>query len=170
MEELKEFDPNAIYLCNLSDNADPEYATPASSGMDVKAYLKEINTKFLFNAEFDGTCVTIHPGGRALIPTGIHTALPMGLEIQVRSRSGLALKNGIHVLNGIGTIDGDYRGDIGVILHNAGTEDFIVNSGDRIAQLVVGAYAKVMRFEKVNDVEDLPTSERMSGGFGSTGK
>ena len=167
--DAREFDQNAIYLCNLSDNPDPEYATPASSGMDVRAYLKELNRKFLFNADFDGNQVIIHPGGRALIPTGIHTALPLGLEIQVRSRSGLALKNGVFVLNGIGTIDGDYRNDIGVILANFGNEDFVVNSGDRIAQLVVGAYAKVMRFEKVNTVEELPTSERMMRGFGSTG-
>ena len=176
MEEIKEevidareFDPNAIYLCNLSDNPDPEYATVASSGMDVRAYLKEVNTKFLFNAEFDGEVVTIHPGGRALIPTGLHTALPLGLEIQVRPRSGLALKNGITVLNTPGTIDGDYRGDIGIILVNFGTEDFQIKGGDRIAQLVVGAYAKVMRFEKVNTYEELPSSERMAGGFGHTG-
>lgn len=165
----KKFDPNAIYLCNLSNNQDPEYSTFASSGMDARAYLKEVNTKFLFNSEFDGEKVTIHPGGRALIPTGLHTALPIGLEIQVRPRSGLALKYGIFILNEPGTIDGDYRGDIGIILANFGTEDFVVNNGDRIAQLVVAAYAKVMRFEKVNSIEDLPSSERMLGGFGSTG-
>lgn len=167
--DAREFDPNAIYLCNLSDNPDPEYATPASSGMDARAYLKEINKKFLFNAELIGDAVIIHPGGRALIPTGLHTALPMGLEIQVRARSGMALKNGIAVLNGIGTIDGDYRNDIGVILANFGTEDFRVENGDRIAQLVVCGYAKVLRFEKVNKIEELPTSERMMGGFGHTG-
>lgn len=167
--ETKQFDPTAIYLCNLSDNPDPEYATVGSAGMDVRAYIKEVNPKFLFNAELGANQVIIHPGGRALIPTGIHTALPFGLEIQVRSRSGLALKHGIHVLNSPGTIDGDYRGDIGVILQNSGTEDFVVKNGDRIAQLVLTAYARVMRFEKVDSIEDLPTSERMIGGFGSTG-
>lgn len=169
-EMIKEFDPNAIYLCNTSDNPDPDYATISSSGMDVRAYLKEINPKFLFNCTITKkNTVIIHPGGRALIPTGLHTALPMGLEIQVRPRSGLALKNGITVLNSPGTVDGDYRGDIGIILHNTSNEAFEVKSGDRIAQLVVTAYAKVMRFEKVDSVEFLPSSERMAGGFGSTG-
>ena len=167
--DAREFDPNAIYLCNLSNNPDPEYVTPAASGMDVKAYINEINKKFLFNSELIGDAVIIHPGGRALIPTGLHTALPLGLEIQVRSRSGLALKHGIFVLNEPGTIDGDYRGDIGVILANFGTEDFRIENGDRIAQLVVGGYAKVLRFEKVKTTEELPTSERMAGGFGHTG-
>ena len=167
--DARQFDPNAIYLCNLSDNPDPEYATIQSSGMDVRAWLKELNPKFLFNCTRTNDGVLIHPGGRALIPTGLHTALPMGLEIQVRPRSGLALKNGITVLNSPGTVDGDYRSDIGIILINHGTEAFEVKNGDRIAQLVVSAYAKVMRFEKVNKVEELPTSERMFGGFGSTG-
>ena len=172
MEEVidaREVDPTAIYLCNTSDNSNPEYATNAASGMDVKAYLKKVNTKFLFNSELKDNSVIIHPGGRALIPTGLHTALPLGLEIQVRARSGLALKNGIFVLNEPGTIDGDYRGDIGIILANFGTEDFVVHSGDRIAQLVVTAYAKVMRFETVDKVDELPASERMAGGFGHTG-
>lgn len=168
-EIMDNFNSNAVYLCNLSNNPDPEYATSGSSGMDLRAYLKEVNKKFLFNAEFDEQKITIHPGGRALIPTGLYSALPFGLEGQVRPRSGLALKYGITVLNSPGTIDSDYRGDIGVILANFGTEDFIVNNGDRIAQLVITAYAKVMRFEKVNTVEELPTSERMMGGFGSTG-
>ena len=167
--DAREFDPNAIYLCNLSDNPDPEYATFGSSGMDVRAYLKEVNSKFLFNCTKTEDSVIIHPGGRALIPTGLHTALPLGLEIQVRPRSGLALKNGITVLNSPGTVDGDYRSDIGIILINHSNEAFEVHNGDRIAQLVVTAYAKVMRFEKVNKVEELPTSERMMGGFGSTG-
>ena len=96
-------------------------------------------------------------------------ALPLGLEAQVRPRSGLALKKGITVLNSPGTIDADYRGEIGVILINHGEEDFVVETGDRIAQLVIAAYAKVMRFAKVNKVEELPTSERMAGGFGHTG-
>lgn len=168
-EDTKQFDPNAIYLCNMSDNPDPEYATIGSSGMDVRAYLKELNPKFLFNCTRTNDGVLIHPGGRALIPTGLHTALPLGLEIQVRPRSGLALKNGITVLNSPGTVDGDYRADIGIILINHGTEAFEVKNGDRIAQLVVAAYAKVIRFEKVNKVEELPTSERMMGGFGHTG-
>ena len=168
--ESYKFDPNAIYLCNLSNNPDPEYATIASSGMDVRAYLNNVNTKFLFNArtDEDGN-VVIYPGGRALIPTGLYTALPMGLEIQVRPRSGLALKEGITILNSPGTIDGDYRGEIGIILINHSNKAFTVKNGDRIAQLVITAYAKVLRFDKVEKVEDLPTSERMLNGFGSTG-
>ena len=174
--DAREFNPEAVYLCNLSNNPDPEYATMASSGMDVRAYITQdnVNEKFLFDADLiddaDGNkTIVIRSGGRALIPTGIYTALPLGLEIQVRTRSGLALKNGIFVLNEPGTVDGDYRGEIGVILANFGTSDFIVHSGDRIAQLVLSAYAKVLKFEKVNTVEDLPSSDRMAGGFGSTG-
>ena len=100
-----EFDPAAVYLFNDSDNPDPEYADEGASGMDIRAYLKEINPKFLFNAELSEGTIIIHPNGRALIPTGLHTALPLGLELQIRPRSGLALKQGITVLNTPGTID-----------------------------------------------------------------
>lgn len=168
-EEKPKFDPAAVYLFNESDNPDPEYADNGASGMDIRADLRNINPKFLFNAEVSEGSVIIHPNGRALIPTGLHTALPLGLELQIRPRSGLALKHGITVLNTPGTIDSSYRGDIGVILKNEGEEDFIVHSGDRIAQMILAPYAKILRFAKVDSLDKLPSSDRMSGGFGSTG-
>ena len=169
VKEEEEIDPSAIYLCNLSENDDPDYADPGASGMDIRAELSKFNSDFLVNGFVTNDGVTLHPGGRALFPTGLHMALPLGLEAQVRPRSGLALKNGITVLNAPGTIDSSYRGDIGVILINQGIEDFTIRTGDRIAQLVIVPYAKVLRFAKVNKVGDLPPSERMAGGFGSTG-
>lgn len=170
MEKLnKVFDPNSIYLCNLSENPDPEYSTPGAAGMDLKAVINDDKSFVVCKGVKEGNKLTIYPGGRALIATGLYMALPFGLEAQVRPRSGLALKHGITVLNSPGTIDADYRGEIGVILINHGEDDFVVEAGDRIAQLVIAGYAKVMRFEKVDTVEDLPTSERMASGFGSTG-
>lgn len=168
-QEEKTFDPAAVYLYNGSNNPDPEYATSGASGLDLRAELSLVDPKFLFNATLSSESLIIHPGGRALIPTGLHYALPQGLEFQVRPRSGLALKHGITVLNSPGTGDSDYRGDLGVILVNHGTEPFEVKTGDRIAQVVLAGYAKILRFAKVDKLEDLPSSERMSGGFGSTG-
>jgi deoxyuridine 5''-triphosphate nucleotidohydrolase (dut) len=109
--------------------------------------------------------VVLHPGERKLIPTGIAIAMPVGLEAQVRPRSGLALKHGVTVLNTPGTIDADYRGEVGVILINLGQEPFTVQRGDRIAQLVFQYVPRVALVE----VEELPPSERGAGGFGSTG-
>lgn len=170
MEKLnKVFDPNSIYLCNLSENPDPEYSTSGAAGMDLKAVINDDKSFVVCKGVKEGSKLTLYPGGRALIATGLYMALPFGLEAQVRPRSGLALKHGITVLNSPGTIDADYRGEIGVILINHGENDFVVETGDRIAQLVIAGYAKVMRFEKVDTVEDLPTSERMASGFGSTG-
>lgn len=128
----------------------PEYATPASAGVDLRAS--------------DG-CV-IPPGGRALVPTGLHIALPEGYEAQVRPRSGLALRHGVTLPNSPGTIDADYRGEIGVILMNLGQEPFIVEPGDRIAQMVVAPVARVAWSE----AEALDATERGEGGFGSTGR
>lgn len=166
-----------VKVINRSANELPIYQTPDSVGMDVRAELTGIKEKFLFNAEVlreeiitveDTTIpivtgICIHPGGRALIPTGIYTAFDRNLEVQVRSRSGLALKNGVFVLNSPGTIEGDYRAEYGVILANFGTEDFIVRQGDRIAQLVLN---RVERIEW-EEVEELDETER-KGGFGST--
>lgn len=129
----------------------PAYATPLSAGVDLAAAVAQD--------------VTIAPGGRALIPTGCAIALPPGFEAQVRPRSGLALKHGITVLNSPGTIDADYRGEIGVILANLGAEPFTITRGARIAQLVVAPVARVAWVES----RDLPESERGTGGFGSTG-
>ena len=160
----------------------PNYETPASAGMDVRANFDNIVEKFLFNTtikehenvriDVNGEThhliesITINPGGRALIPTGLRVAIPEGYEIQVRPRSGLALKNGITLLNTPGTIDADYRGDIGVIVINHGTEPFTIMAGDRIGQIVLN---KVERIEW-KEVDNLPDTIRGEGGFGSTGK
>ena len=143
-----------VALVSLPHAADlplPEYATAESAGMDLAAALVEP--------------FTLAPGERALIPTGLTIALPAGYEAQVRPRSGLALKHGITVLNSPGTIDADYRGEIGVILANLGHEEITLHRGQRIAQLVVAPVAKVV-WDVVNT---LPTSSRGEGGFGSTG-
>jgi len=112
--------------------------------------------------------VTLQPGERALIPTGLHLALPAGFEAQVRPRSGLAYKHGVTVLNSPGTIDADYRGDVGVILINHGQAPFTVEHGERIAQLVVARYERVA-WEAVDAVERLSATVRGAGGFGHTG-
>ena len=167
-----------------TNNQLPSYETPASAGMDIRATFAHIVEKFLFNptisthdegytdkiVEINTTQVlnyiTINPGGRALIPTGLKVAIPEGYEIQVRPRSGLALKNGITLLNTPGTIDADYRGDIGVIIINHGTEPFIIKAGDRIGQIVLNKVEKI----EWQQVDTLPDTIRGEGGFGSTGK
>ena len=148
----------------------PTYGTVEAAGCDLRAELSLVNDKFLFNAKrgtSDGKTmmVIINPGGRALIPTGLHIALPVGYEAQIRPRSGLALKNGITVLNTPGTIDSDYRGDVGVILINHGLEPFHVMQGDRIAQMVIN---KIEQVDFVQ-VDELNETNRGTGGFGSTG-
>ena len=130
----------------------PQYMTAHSAGMDLFASLEKE--------------VTLAPGERHLIPTGIAIALPEGYEAQVRPRSGLALKHGVTLLNTPGTVDADYRGEIGCIMINLGEEPFIVKDGDRIAQLVV---SEVDRAE-LQEVEELPESARGEGGFGHTGQ
>lgn len=129
----------------------PSYQSSGSSGMDVRAHLSE--------------SLVIKPGRSVLIPTGLYLEIPSGYEVQVRSRSGLALKNCIMVLNSPGTIDSDYRGEIKVILMNLSSEDFVINNNDRIAQLVLSRYEKA---ELVLS-DQLEETERGSGGFGSTG-
>ena len=160
-----------VQVINKSTNPLPQYETPQSAGMDLRADLWTIQEKFLFDSaiirNMDGTIawIVIKPGGRALIPTELYTAIPMGYEVQVRPRSGLALKHGITVLNTPGTIDADYRNGWGVILMNQGTEPFIVKQGDRIAQAVL---AKVEQIEW-EEVEELDSTDRGLGGFGHTG-
>lgn len=129
----------------------PSYETDQSAGMDLTAALEE--------------ALELGPGERALIPTGLSIALPKGFEAQVRPRSGLALKHGVTVLNSPGTVDADYRGEIGVILINHGQESFTIERGMRIAQMVVERHSQV----NWNMVEDLDETERAAGGFGSTG-
>lgn len=134
-----------------SDLPLPEYATPDSAGLDLLAAV-------------DGD-VTLAPGQRMLVPTGLSIALPPGYEAQVRPRSGLALRNGITVLNSPGTVDADYRGEVGVILANLGDADFVITRGMRIAQMVVAPVTQL----RWAVVDELPDSERGEGGFGSTG-
>ncbi len=141
-----------VEIINNSKHATPHYATDLSAGMDLRANIDET--------------ITLKPLERRLIPTGLSIALPAGYEAQVRPRSGLAYKNGLTVLNSPGTIDADYRGDIGVILINLSNEDFIIEDGERIAQLVVAPYTKV----DWNEVTTLSETVRGEGGFGSTGK
>lgn len=140
-----------IQVVNCGHQQLPAYATIQSAGMDLRANLDEP--------------VTLHPLERRLIPTGLHIALPEGYEAQVRPRSGLALKHGLTVLNTPGTIDADYRGEIGVVLINLSQQDFVVNDGERIAQMVI---ARCEQGELV-EVETLDETERGEGGYGHTG-
>ena len=142
-----------LNIVNTSDNAMPAYETINSAGMDLRAYLP------------DGELV-IKPMQRALVPTGLFMEIPVGYEGQVRPRSGLAIKSGITVLNSPGTIDADYRGEVKVILINLSDTDFVIKSGDRIAQLII---AKCEQMEVV-EVQTLSETERGAGGFGHTGK
>jgi dUTP pyrophosphatase len=129
----------------------PKYETEGSSGMDLRANVEE--------------AVTLKPFERYLVPTGISIEIPKGYEAQIRARSGLAVKRGISLVNGIGTVDSDYRGEIKVILINLGNEDFVIQKGDRIAQMV---FAKV-EIADVEEVKIIAESDRGSGGFGHTG-
>ena len=140
-----------INIINKSAHALPSYETIASAGMDLRANI--------------AASITLKPLERALVKTGLFIALPLGYEAQVRPRSGLAFKNGITVLNSPGTIDADYRGEIGVILVNLSNQDFIVQNGERIAQLII---AKHERAEWI-EVLELTETSRGEGGFGSTG-
>src|SRR6056300_95279 len=130
----------------------PQFETTQSAGMDLRANID--------------TPVVLQPGDRALIPTGIAMALPEGFEAQIRPRSGLTYKHGVTVLNSPGTIDADYRGDVGVLLINHGNEPFAVEDGMRVAQMVVAQYSQ-FQWEAVSDLSD---TDRGAGGFGSTGK
>tara|TARA_Y200000002_G_C22672763_1_gene660777 strand:- start:353 stop:787 length:435 start_codon:yes stop_codon:yes gene_type:complete len=141
-----------VKIINKSDHPLPNYETLESAGMDLRSNIK--------------TDITLKPNQRAIVLTGIFIALPKGYEAQVRSRSGLAAKYGVTVLNSPGTIDADYRGEIGVILINFSENDFIIKNGDRIAQIVIAKHERAI-WEECND---LSKTERGSGGFGSTGQ
>lgn len=140
-----------IKIINKSEHPIPHYETTASAGMDLRANISE--------------SITLKPLERVIVKTGLFIELPIGYEAQVRPRSGLAAKKGITVLNAPGTIDADYRGEIGVILINLSTEDFIIENGERIAQLVIAQHERAEWVE----VEELNATDRGSGGFGSTG-
>ena len=142
----------SVKIVNKSHHALPSYSTLFSAGMDIRANLSEP--------------VTLAPMERRLIPTGIFIALPEGYEAQIRPRSGLALKHGITIPNSPGTIDADYRGEIGIILVNLSSEPFTVNDGERICQMVIAAHSHV----DWESVETLDDTERGAGGFGHTGK
>ena len=141
-----------VQIINRSHHALPQYATPQSAGLDLRANLS--------------SPIELRPLERKLIPTGLYIALPQGYEAQVRPRSGLALKHGISVLNSPGTIDADYRGEICVILVNLSEEPFIVNDGERIAQMVIARHEQA-EWEQVDVLDE---TERGEGGFGHTGK
>ena len=140
-----------IKIVNNSQHDSPEYATSQSAGLDLKANLTE--------------SITLKPLARTLVKTGLFIELPKGYEAQVRPRSGLAYKKGITVLNSPGTIDADYRGEIGVILVNLSAEEFVIENGERVAQLVIAKHEQAQWVE----VENLDETDRGAGGFGSTG-
>lgn len=140
-----------IKVVNRGHQPLPQYATVQSAGMDLRANIDE--------------SIVLRPLERRLIPTGLFIALPEGYEAQVRPRSGLALKHGLTVLNAPGTIDADYRGEIGVVLINLSDKDFVINDGERIAQLVIARYEQA----ELQPVEVLDETERGAGGYGHTG-
>ncbi|HIG32683.1 MAG TPA: dUTP diphosphatase [Flavobacteriales bacterium] len=140
-----------IKIVNNSQHDSPEYATSQSAGLDLRANLTE--------------SITLKPLARTLVKTGLFIELPQGYEAQVRPRSGLAYKKGITVLNSPGTIDADYRGEIGVILVNLSEEEFVIENGERVAQLVIAKHEQAQWVE----VENLDETDRGAGGFGSTG-
>ena len=140
-----------IKVVNRGHQPLPQYATSQSAGMDLRANLSEP--------------IVLHPMERRLIPTGLYIALPEGFEAQVRPRSGLALKHGLTVLNAPGTIDADYRGEVGVVLINLSQDDFVINDGERIAQMVIARYEQAT----FKVVEELDETERGAGGYGHTG-
>ena len=149
---LTALEVTTVRVVRKSKHPLPQYATGHSAGMDLRANLD--------------ASVTLAPGQRALVPTGLFLELPEGTEAQVRPRSGLAFKHGVTVLNAPGTIDADYRGEVGVILINHGQEPFEVKDGERIAQLIIARYERV----SFTEVADLAVSERGAGGFGHTGR
>ena len=141
-----------VKIVNKSNNELPAYSTQMSAGMDVRAFLSEP--------------VILKPMERKLIPTGVYVEIPEGYEAQIRPRSGLAIKKGITVLNSPGTIDADYRGEVGIILINLSNEDFVIESGERICQMIIAPHETV----QWNLVEKLEETTRGEGGFGHTGK
>lgn len=140
-----------VKVINKSQHALPAYETPASAGLDVRAHID--------------APITLKPLERTLVKTGLFLEIPVGFECQVRPRSGLALKKGVTVLNAPGTIDADYRGEVGVILINLSNEPFVIENGERIAQLVFARYEQA----EWQETETLTSTERGAGGFGSTG-
>ncbi|MBE6309951.1 MAG: dUTP diphosphatase [Bacteroidales bacterium] len=144
-------EPVKVKIINKSNNPTPSYSTVDSAGMDVRAFVSEP--------------ITLAPLERVLVPTGLYMELPCGYQCEIRPRSGLALKKGITVLNTPGTIDADYRGEVGIILINLSNEPFVINNGERICQMVIMPYSKA----ELVEVKELNDTERGEGGFGHTG-
>lgn len=167
-----------VNLFNKSVNKKPRYESSGAAGFDISADLSKIESKVNLKGN-DSYCFKIEDGikkielfangGRVLIPSGLHMNIPEGYELQVRPRSGLALKHGISIVNSPGTVDSDYKGDIGVILINTDRSNYTITDGDRIAQGVLNKVEQC-NFISVNNIDDLGDSERGQGGFGSTGK
>ena len=143
-----------IKVFNSSANELPQYATSQSAGLDLRANIQQ--------------SIVLNPGQRIIVPTGLHFQLPVGYEAQIRPRSGLAVKHGITCLNSPGTIDADYRGDVGAILINHGTEPFVIKPGERIAQMVIAKH-EIAEWVPVESVDMLDATERSSGGYGHSG-
>lgn len=143
-----------IKVFNSSANELPQYATSQSAGLDLRANIQQP--------------IVLNPGQRIIVPTGLHFQLPVGYEAQIRPRSGLAVKHGITCLNSPGTIDADYRGDVGAILINHGTEPFVIKPGERIAQMVIAKH-EIAEWVPVESVDMLDATERSSGGYGHSG-
>jgi len=141
-----------VRIVNKSHHPLPSYSTELSAGMDIRAFLE--------------APVTLKPGKRVLVPTGLYISLPKGYEAQIRPRSGLAIKNGITVLNTPGTIDADYRGEVRIVLVNLSDEEFVIQDGERICQMIIARHEQA----DWSEVEVLDETERGSGGFGHTGK
>lgn len=156
-----------VPVINKSSNELPKYAHKGDAGFDLRANVEEIkNSNYFFNAiKLNDVTIILNPGGRVLIPTGLYMAIPEGYELQIRPRSGLALNHGITVVNTPGTIDAIYRGNIGVILKNDGTEPFTIEQGDRIAQGVLN------KVEEANLIEtdSLDETDRSDSGYGKSG-
>ena len=141
-----------VKIINKSQHPLPEYATPYSAGVDLRANIENP--------------ITLKPLERTMVPTGLYLELPQGYEAQIRPRSGLAAKHGLTVLNSPGTIDADYRGEIRVILVNLSNDNFVINNGERICQMVIAQHAQVV----CEEVDSISETERGDGGFGHTGK
>lgn len=165
---------------NVSNNELPKYETQYSAGMDVRVDFSRNNldnpVKVYGSGQFvpanevqKTSCLYLEPMSRALIPTGLYMAVPKGMEVQVRPRSGLSLKEGITMANCVGTIDSDYRGEVGIIVINLSNKTVCIENGERIAQLVLNKVEQI-KWDEVNNLSDLGDTNRGTGGFGHTGK
>jgi dUTP pyrophosphatase len=153
-----------IKIINKSNNELPSYTTVGSAGMDVRCFIPDISSDDDCSIGFPDS-ITLLPMERKMIHTGLYFEIPEGYELQIRPRSGLAIKNGITIINTPGTLDSDYRGELCILLMNLSTEPFIIHNGDRIAQIIINKYEKADWIE----TEILSETERGSGGFNSTG-